>query len=99
MQNEIARRLQSGCQKLTISELDYILRTLGYMLDRNMDCKCCAKNSDGTTYPCTTTGIKHIRTGLSFAHVDAPRDSNFDTLQKFRYSGPFVILSDSLLEI
>jgi hypothetical protein len=55
--------------------------------------------SDGSTYPSTTTGIKHIRTGLSFANVDAPRDDKFNTLQKFRYSAPFVVLADSLLEI
>jgi len=100
MQQEITRRLAAGCRQLTLDRLDYILRTLGYTLDRRLDCRGTARYLDtGDTYPATTTGIKHIRSGLSFAHVDAPKDDNFKKLQQFRYSAPFVVLNDSLLEI
>ena len=99
MKAEIQKRIGAGCQRLTLGQMEYILSALGYCLDRSMDCRGTAKNADGSTYPATTTGIKHKRSGLSFANVDAPRDEQFDKLQRFRSSGPFVVLNDSLLEI
>ena len=100
IQREITRRLAAGCQQLTLDQLEYILRTLGYTLDRRLDCRGTARYLDtDDTYPATTTGVKHIRSGLPFAHSDAPKDANFKKLQQLRYNAPFVVLNDSLLEI
>lgn len=52
----------------------------------------------GESYPCCTTGIDEIDTGLSFANCDARRDTNFRALQELRASGElFAVTNDGYI--
>ena len=105
LQAEIARRKARGNMPLTLRQLRDQLRALGYRLDRSMDCSCTARYMNGEdaglTYPCTTTGVKHINSGLSFANIAHGMENSktLECLQAFRFSGPYVILKNSILEI
>ena len=80
------------------------LRAMGYCMDRTMDCASVATwrtgPGAGESYPCISTGLREIDTGLSAFNVDARRDANFAALQALRFSGElFAIVRGSILEI
>lgn len=101
---ELAERAKDGHKPITVKELDSTLRSLGYRLDRDRDCRC---NSQwmtgpraGQTYPCITTGVRELDTGLSAHHVDARRDEKYATLQQMRLNqSHFAVVKGSILEI
>jgi len=89
---------------LKLQEISTRLRSLGYALDRSLDCRALSRYMTGphagASYPCLTTGITHMETGLSFAHVDAPRGDAFETLQAWRRSGElYAVIGGYILEI
>lgn len=75
-------------QILTVKEFSERFAALGYKLDRSMDCRCNARfmtgEHAGESYPCITTSVKEIDTGMSAFHYQARRDSNFKAMQKLR---------------
>lgn len=77
-----------GREILTVHELSERFRVLGYRLDRSMDCRSNARFMTGAyageSYPCCTTGIVEIDTGMSAFHYQARRDANFKRMQKLR---------------
>jgi len=101
---EIASRVANGHHPSTIDRIQQELKTLGYRLDRAMDCKGVARYQSGpragTAYPAITTGVCEIDSGKSFAHFTARRDGNFETLQKMRYEGSlYAVVRGHILEI
>lgn len=101
---EIEARAKLGLFPRTVKQINESLSLLGYKLDRSKDCKSVAKiiagERAGNTYPCMTTGICEIDTGLSFANVNARRDQNFKTLQAMRSEGTlFAVVNGSILEV
>lgn len=104
LEAELAARAQDGYKPITVKELDATLRGLGYRLDRDKDCHGNSQYMAGPrawlTYPCITTGVREIDTGLSAFHVDARRDANFATLQEMRMNqSHFAVIKGSILEI
>lgn len=104
LQEELDHRATQGQSPRTIKEIDAALRALGYRLDRRMDCRSMSRymtgERAGKAYPCITTGIAHVESGLSFANADAPRDDNFRALQDMRLSGEwFAVTRGAILEL
>ena len=88
--DEMRAILESRCslQFVTVDELTQRLATLGYRLDRSMDCRADSRYLDGPlagmSYPCCTTGLLEADTGRSAFHYQARRDANFRALQELR---------------
>lgn len=104
LETELAARAQEGYTPITVKELEATLRSIGYRLDRDKDCGCNAQYMTGAragqTYPCITTGVREVDTGLSAFHVDARRDENFVALQQMRMNqSHFAVIRGSILEI
>lgn len=80
--------LANGMQILTVKEFSARFAALGYKLDRSMDCRSNARfmtgEYAGEVYPCVTTDIREIDTGMSAFHYQARRDENFKAMQKLR---------------
>ena len=103
-QHELEARAVDGFRPSTITHIESVLSSIGYKLDRSMDCRHVARYLTGPragqTHPCISTGIKEIDTGLSFANYTARRDSNFEKLQSLRFSGElFAVVRGAILEI
>lgn len=82
---EVQRRLAHGGEAVTMRELNQRLRNIGYRLDRRNDCFCSARDmATGESYPCCTGYVVQLDDGVSFANVNARRDSSFEELQKLR---------------
>lgn len=85
---EIAYRIAEGEHQITMSQFKSKLKEIGYRFDRSMDCVCVGKwltgPRAGETHPQLTLYPVQIDDGLSFAHVDARRDSNFKKLNEIR---------------
>ncbi|NMG29565.1 hypothetical protein [Aromatoleum evansii] len=104
LQVEIGFRKSQGQEQVTLDAVKRRLADLGYRLDRSSDCRSFARYMSGeragVSYPCLTTGIVEADTGMSFAHVDARRDENFDQLQKLRFSGEeFAVVGGCILDL
>ena len=86
---EIAPRLQAlGMRRLTMRALQAEIAALGYKLNRDLDCRASSRFITGsladTSYPCCAGYVVQSDDGLSFANVNARRDSNFRALQNLR---------------
>lgn len=104
LHRELERRRLSGRHPVTVREMNERLAQLGYKLDRSRDCPCNSRYITGPhageSYPAVTTGVREIDSGLSFAHVDARRDENFEALQKLRLEDSlFAVTRGRILEI
>jgi hypothetical protein len=105
LEEELAFRATRGERPITVQHLNELLRRLGYRLDRDMDCRCMSRwmtgPRAGESYPCITTSIKEIDTGVSAFHFEkARRDKNFRALQDMRGSGRyFAVTRGFILEI
>lgn len=78
----------NGQKILTVRAMGERFKALGYKLERSMDC---AGNSRymtgehaGRSYPCITTSVKEIDSGMSAFHYQARRDANFKAMQALR---------------
>ena len=101
---ELAARAAEGYAPMTVKSLEETLWSLGYRLDRSMDARCNAQYMTGPkagqTYPCITTGIREVDTGLSAFQVDARRDEKYRTLQAMRMNqSHFAVTKGCILEI
>lgn len=104
LQAEVEFRKSQGHEQITLDAVKRRVAELGYRLDRSSDCRGSARYMSGeragVSYPCLTTGIVEADTGMSFAHVDARRDENFDRLQKLRFSGEeFAVVGGYILDL
>lgn len=101
LNREIERRKAEGDAPMTVRAMDAAFRALGYRLDRSLDCRSVARimtgDAAGASYPCVTTGVKHIATGLSAFNVDAPRDDAFHAMQSLRLRA-YAISRGAILE-
>lgn len=102
LQNEIARRDASGCERLSVAGMADRFARLGYRLDRTLDCRGVARymTDDGETlasYPCVTTGVKEADSGLSAFNVDARRDDTFRAMQTLRQT-VYAVTRGAILE-
>lgn len=100
---ELANRKKQGFEPLTLAQLDARLRSIGFTLDRSVDCHHTARwitgEYAGQSYPAISTGIKHIDSGLSFAHVDLPESAKLAELQAMRGTGElFAVVNGAILE-
>ncbi|RQR65659.1 hypothetical protein DIE18_04205 [Burkholderia sp. Bp9125] len=90
LENEVAHRLILGMVKVTLTELEEKIRALGYRFDRDMDCKSLARYMNGEragqSYPSHALKPVQIDNGMSWAHIEARRDANFDALNMLRDS-------------
>lgn len=101
---ELEFRKRQGLTPATLREIQARLSALGYKLNRQGDCRSVASymtgERAGCSYPSLTTWIEEANTGLSFAHVDARRDANFDRLQAMRQSGEvFAVVGEYILDL
>lgn len=103
VQAEIDYRASLGMRPRTVREIDETLRAIGYRLDRRADCAAPARYMDGPrageSYPCVTTGVCEVDTGLSAYHVDARRDAKFDELQRLRRDGLYAVVPRGILDV
>ena len=99
-QDEVARRLAWGMERVSLQGLIARVEALGYRLDRDLDCRSTARDmKTGDSYPCLTTGLKEANTGVSAFHYrDARRDNNFQALQALRRS-TFAVLRGAIFDI
>ncbi|WP_454887941.1 hypothetical protein [Sphingomonas oryzagri] len=101
LRDELDHRARDGDHPMSIGALAGAFRAIGYTLDRSLDCRCMSKwmtgPRAGQSYPCVTTGIREIDTGLSAFHVSARRDTRFDKLQEMRLSGKYFAVSKGAL--
>jgi hypothetical protein len=78
----------NGQKILTVREFGQQFKSLGYKLDRTMDCQGLSRymtgEHAGESYPVITTSVKEIDTGMSAFHYQARRDDNFRAMQKLR---------------
>jgi hypothetical protein len=100
---EVEALLNSGnCRLATIREIEHELAAIGYRLDRTMDCRSIARTltgvNTGNSYPAITSCVREVDTGLSFANVDARRDSNYQELRKLRLGGMFAIVNGAIFD-
>lgn len=98
---EIERRKAEGLHPMSVKSMDAAFRRLGYVLDRSMDCRGVSRiltgPGAGDSYPCVTTGVRHIATGLSAFNVYAPRDTAFHDMQALRLEA-FALTRGAILE-
>lgn len=102
--SELADRAAAGRQPVPLAEIQRQLRSLGYALDRTLDCRGTARimtgPRSGKTYPCLSTGIKESDTGRSAFHVDARRDASFRSLQRLRFEvGLYAVLNGAIMDL
>jgi len=101
-QEELKHRRENNIgNEYTMSEIVFMLKKIGYKLDRKMDCRGMAKwmtgERSGETYPCLTTGIIESDTKRSAFHFKSRRDRNFDELQFLRKNGAFVAMQNGFI--
>jgi hypothetical protein len=104
VQAEVARRKARGFSPTTVAGMKAALAEIGYKIDRSMDChsmnRYVSGEFAGQSYPAVNTGVVEADSGLSFAHVDARRDTNFKTLQRMRFNEElYVVVRGRILEI
>ena len=101
---ELAERAKRGFYPVTIQEMNATLNTIGYELNRERDCysnnRYMTGPRAGQSYPAINTGVREMDTKLEFCNVDARRDENFKTLQKWRGEcSLFAVVRGCILEI
>lgn len=101
---ELERRKRRGQEPRTLRQVNEALASLGYRLDRKLDCKSVNRiltgEDAGKSYPAINAYVVEIDTGLSFANVSARRDANFRRLQEIRLSGElYAVVRGRILEI
>ena len=101
---ELAERAERGHHPVTIKEMAIRLNTIGYELNRERDCysnnRYMTGPRAGQSYPAINTGVREMDTKLEFCNVDARRDENFKTLQKWRGEcSLFAVVRGCILEI
>lgn len=73
---------------LTVEAFAARFVTLGYKLDRRLDCRSESRFMTGPNagkfYPCLTTGLTEADTGRSAFHYQARRDDNFRAMMQLR---------------
>jgi hypothetical protein len=100
LEMEIAHLQACGYEHLSVKEYAARFAALGYMLDRSLDCRAPARYLEsGRSYPCCSTGLKEIDTGVSAWHYrDARRDDNFKAMQALR-SKVFAVSRNAILGV
>jgi len=85
---EVAHLLASGSRQVDLKTFDQELRTIGYRLDRGMDCTSLNRymtgERAGQSYPAVNMYPVQVSDGVSAFHVDSRRDANFQRLQEMR---------------
>ena len=104
VQRELDRRKARGSNPSTVAEIKAALAKIGYRLDRSMDCSGLSRiltgDGAGESYPCITTGVSEIDTGLSAFNNDARRDTNFSILQHMRRNEElYAVVRGKILEV
>lgn len=96
-----AAAMNRSCEmeQVSMADLQARLAAIGYMLDRSNDCRSVGRivsgKFAGQSYQCCTAYVRQADDGMSFAHYNARRDSNYRKLQEMRknifsVSGKFV---------
>jgi hypothetical protein len=99
LQVEIEHRKAHGCRQVSVAEMEAEFNALGYTMDRNLDCRSMSRYLEsGRSYPCCTTGLKEIDTGMSAFHFAARRDDKFRAMQKLRQE-IFAVSRGATLEV
>jgi hypothetical protein len=102
LEREIERRKMDGLVRLSVADLGARYAALGYRLDRSMDCGCIARvmtgPAAGDSYPCLTTGVRDIESGLSAWNADAPRGARYRKMQALRRSA-FAVTRGRILDV
>jgi hypothetical protein len=105
LQHELDRRKARGNHPTTVAGMNTALAKIGYKMDRSMNCHGISRiltgEFAGESYPCTTTNIKEIDTGISAYHYkNARRDANFRELQRIRFHEElYAVVRGRILEI
>ena len=81
-QQEVARLIASGMEKISKAELINRAAACGYKIDPRF-CFSYFNEANELKYKARSIGWRHIASGKLFAHVDAPRDT-LPALQKLR---------------
>jgi len=81
---EVARYIAAGCEQVTPAELVNRAAAIGYKIEKD-SCFNYVNTANAITYRARSIGWRHIASGKSFAHVDAPRET-LPALQAMRQS-------------
>lgn len=82
---EVEKAIECGMSMVSRTELDSMIKKLGYVRDKESRCACIARNlTTGNTYPNVNFGVIEKDTGRSAFHFESRRDANFQALQKIR---------------
>lgn len=88
LNEEIAFRDRFGLKRVSMDELTDLIRAVGYRFNKSMSCKSMSRyltgERAGKSYPNNSLKPVQIDDGLSFSHVDARRDANFERLNEIR---------------
>lgn len=102
LKGEIANRLSSGARHVSVAQMGKEFLALGYRLDRSMDCRSVARIMTGPrageTYPCCSTSLTEISSGLGYAHYQAGRGANFRRMMELR-NEIFAVSHGAILEV
>ena len=101
---EVERRKVRGHGPKTVACINAELAAIGYKLDRRLDCKSANRYLSGEfagqSYDAINAYVVEADTGLSFAHVNARRDENFQTLQRIRFNQElYAVVRGRILEL
>lgn len=80
--DEVARMIAGGMEQISPRELQQRLETCGYSINKG-DCFCYVNSANAITYRAKSLGYLHAKSGMRYAHVDAPRDT-LPALQEIR---------------
>lgn len=88
LDEELARRLTQGQERVSLETLVARYAQLGYHFDRRLDCRAPAIHLTGpwagASYPCLALYPVQSDNGLSAWHIEARRDAAFQSLQQLR---------------
>jgi len=102
LEAEVAWRERTGWIRISVAKMVKELEAIGYRLDRRMDCKSMAtwRTGDraGESYPANSLTLRQIDDGKSAFHFEARRDSNYESIKKFRNTH-FAISGGYIMEI
>ncbi len=88
VEREVAFRERTGMIQVTLAQLKAMIREIGYRFDPHMSCKSMARyltgERAGHTYPNNSLKPTQVDDGLSYSHVCARRDANFERLTEIR---------------
>lgn len=85
---EVRSREMHGMTRVTFAKLKELIGQLGYRFNLSMSCRGMARyvtgERAGQTYPNCSLYPVQCDNGMSYAHVDARRDANFEQLKVLR---------------